>query len=599
MAIKKLAKPAGELRILLIKCSDIGLYKGRDWPKSPPLGLMYVSSSLKKWLKYPVVTKIVNVEISGAEGAEKDAFVKLLDEFAPDVVGMSAVTAEFLASTRVSKIVKEYNPNILTLLGGPHATVLPRSVMLDENLDYIVVGEGEKTVVELIHCLIEGGDVSAVKGISYNEGGRLALTPVREYVENLDELPFPDWDAIDFADYQKISTFTGFSSPDYKSMSMCTSRGCPFHCIFCHNIFGKKTRFRSAANVLEEMLTLRSKYGVRDFMIVDDIFNLDVKRTREILDAIIDEHKLDARIAFPNGMRGDMLTPELLDRFRAANTYYIAFAIETGSKRMQKIIKKQLDIEKVLANVQYASDIGIITCAFLMLGFPTETTEELLETLRVASMPQIDLPIIFLAIPQYGTELHEMAKNLGVFPANVSFDGYQYAISPINCSASPEKEFAEIKRMATKIVASATTNRKLLKKMEYWSLSYALPEGEPPHRGMTGQDDVLSGEAAKTGDINARLLGSIKKIIESGKTLKGYCVKDFSIDEEGIRLSLTDKSSKLSLKFIPSGRVAQSFYRLGNYDVIIAEKRHISEAEKTAAALWCELFKRLEERGQA
>lgn len=593
-----MAKPEGELRILLIKCSDIGLNKGRDWPKSPPLGLMYVSSSLKKWLKYPVVTKIVNVEISDAEGAEKDAFVKLLDEFAPNVVGMSAVTAEFLASTRVSKIVKARNPNILTLLGGPHATVLPRSVMLDENLDYLVVGEGEKTVVELLHCLIEGGDVSAVKGIAYNDGGGLALTAQREYVENLDELPFPDWDAIDFADYQKISTFTGFSSPGYKSMSMCTSRGCPFHCIFCHNIFGKKTRFRSAANVLEEMLLLRNKYGVRDFMIVDDIFNLDVKRTREILDLIIDEYKLDARIAFPNGMRGDMLTPELLDRFRAANTYYIAFAIETGSKRMQKIIKKKLDIEKVLSNVQYASDIGIITCAFLMLGFPTETTEELLETLRVASMPQIDLPIIFLAIPQYGTELHEMAKNLGVFPANVSFDGYQYAISPINCSASPEKEFAEIKRMATKIVASATTSQKLIKKMEYWSLSYALPEGELPHRGMSALDSVISDDMERERTINVRLFGAIKKLVEAGKTLKGFSVKDLSKDGDGFRLALTDGKSKLNLKFVPAGRVTQSFYRLSDYDAIIAEKRQITETEKTAAALWCSLFARLEERRQ-
>ncbi len=162
-----------------------------------------------------------------------------------------------------------------------------------------------------------------------------------------------------------------------------TSRGCPFGCIYCHNVFGKKFRARSAENVLDELSMLKREYNIGEIEIIDDCFNIDLSRAKEIARGIIDR-KLDIAISFPNGIRADHMDKELVDLLKEAGTYRVYYAVETASPRLQKLIRKNVDLDRPKEIVDYTAAQGIMTCGFFMMGFPTETEEEIRMTIDYA-----------------------------------------------------------------------------------------------------------------------------------------------------------------------------------------------------------------------
>jgi len=195
-------------------------------------------------------------------------------------------------------------------------------------------------------------------------------------------------------------------------MALFTSRACPFKCIYCHSLFGKKFRKRSPENVLEEIRQLYHEYGIREFEVIDDIFNCDLKRAKRICDLII-ASGMRIRLTFPNGIRGDHMDEEFILKLRRAGTIFMAFAVETATPRLQKMLKKNVRLDKIKRNITLARRAGILCQGFFMLGFPTETREELQATVDFAVDSDLHAAHLFVVNAYEGTKLAEIARDLG------------------------------------------------------------------------------------------------------------------------------------------------------------------------------------------
>ncbi|GAH01912.1 unnamed protein product, partial [marine sediment metagenome] len=264
----------------------------------------------------------------------------------------------------------------------------PKSILQNKNIDFVVPGEGEITTKELVDAIEQGGNVSEVKGIGYKLDSEVVFTPARPFIENLDVLPFPAWDLVDIERYFCFPTFNIFySSRQY--MSVFTSRGCPYNCIYCHKIFGKKFRARTPENIFQEIEILCKKFNIKEIQIVDDCFNLKPERAKKLCDMIIDSD-LDIAISFPNGVRGDLMDEELLIKLKKAGTYKINYGIETGSQRLQKFIKKNVNLKNLQKVITLTNSHNILSHGFFILGFPTETREEVQQTIEFARKSKLN-----------------------------------------------------------------------------------------------------------------------------------------------------------------------------------------------------------------
>lgn len=409
---------------------------------SPPLGLMYIASMLRESGNYEIGIKDMRLDKLGVED-----IVKKFKEFQPDIIGLSVFTQEANLMHRIAGRIKEENPGCKIIVGGPHATSYPKEILEDLNIDYVVIGEGERTIVELVKSIEEGKNCNDIEGIVCREGKNIFLTKPRQRIENLDSVPFPAWDLIELKKYFRYPRFNNMAPGAY--MSIFTSRGCPFHCIYCHNIFGKRYRTRSPENVLAEIKTLIEKYSIRDFEIIDDSFNLDMKRAKEICDLIIREN-LNIKISFPNAIRGDIMDEELLYKLKRAGTYLLTYAIETGSPRLQRFIKKNINLFQIKWAISQTVKLGIFTHGFFILGFPTETKEEILKTIEFASQVDLHTATFFIANPYRGTELSRIARQMGK-DVNIDFDNYSYAAANFNLSEVEDKEFFRLQRKAYRV----------------------------------------------------------------------------------------------------------------------------------------------------
>ncbi len=328
-----------------------------------------------------------------------------IERFSPFLVGLSALTCEAELVHKIAEIVKEINRNTIVVVGGPHASIASEYLLQDKNIDYTVIGEGERTIVELLKALECNDNISVVDGISYRVDNEIVHTKAREYIKDLDTIPFPAWDLIDIKEYTKHPNWNGILKEKYY-MPIITSRGCPFSCTFCHNIFGKKFRVRSPENVFSEIITLYQNYGVKEFHIIDDVFNFDAERVKKLCSLIIDA-KIKISLAFPNGLRADIMTEELIAMLKKAGTYKINYAIETASSRIQHMIKKGLNIERAQEIIEVTTKKGIITAGYFMLGFPTETIQEMQDTINLAINCNLDIAYFFKVTPYLETELYK------------------------------------------------------------------------------------------------------------------------------------------------------------------------------------------------
>ena len=362
------------MKVLLIRPNSIV----QVWPV--PLGLGYLAQALRSQRGDEV--RILDARRWRLSCSQ---LARAVRDFAPDVVGITALTLDSPDASQSAAVIKANLPLVPVILGGPHASACRETVLADPNLDYAVVGEGEETLVELLNALDGGGQVENIPGLAYRDHGHAVYNGPRPMIADIDSLS-PAWDLIGPENYfSYLGKHTQNRLPKHrKSLSIFTSRGCPYHCIFCHNVFGKQFRARSPQSVVEEIAMLKERYGVHEIEILDDCFNMSRTRAISICQEILN-HDLNLHFSLPNGVRGDVMDEELWDLFKEIGVFRVSFAPEAASPRMQKLVKKNADLDKMLHSIDMATDRGIISMGFFMMGFPTETYEEMLLTADYAA----------------------------------------------------------------------------------------------------------------------------------------------------------------------------------------------------------------------
>ena len=368
----------------------------------PPLGIMYLAAYLRT--KFKVEIRIVNQKLDNMPNAE---LVKQAKEFGADVIGLSMLTTNAYNLPFITSSLKTALPESLIVIGGPHVSAFGAKALEGNLADVAVPYEGELSFEAVINAYFGGGNMGQVPGIFRRAAeGIVSNSGVVPFVEDIDSLPLPAYDLIDLKAYWRVQVMTASMRRGYTSLF--SSRGCPFNCIYCHKIFGNKLRMHSAQRVVEEMKLYIKNYGVDCFEFEDDIFNHDRKRLFEICELI---GKLDTRIglSFPNGLRVDELGKSSIDALADAGMYYCACPLESGSPRIQKLIDKNLNIPKYLENVQYAASKKIFTFGFVMMGFPSETEEDIKQTIEISCLSKLHTVAFYALAPFPNTKVYDIA----------------------------------------------------------------------------------------------------------------------------------------------------------------------------------------------
>ncbi len=393
------------LRILLLKPFQ---YEPHLMTYSPPLGLLYLISTIRQRFANSVDIRLVDLKV---RHLPTSSVMSHLIDFEPDVVGLSAMNCEAAASREIASLCKHHNPSIITVLGGPYALHRSREILNNSDFDWLFSGPADYTFPEALSRFYNNEDLGTdIDGLSYKKAsGELYISPTEHKVSDLDALPRPAWDLIDFSLYANKTCFGAMTHGKGYAM-LFTSRGCPYLCSYCHDIFTKKYVYQSASSVIADIEYLYNTYGIVEFQIVDDIFNLHKPRLVEIMETIA--HRWPGRFSFsfPNGLRADILDPREIEALCKAGTYSVALAIETVTPRLQTLIEKHLKLDRVQGIIAQFSSNDVIVSGFFMLGFPTETERELLATIKFALNSDLTLANFFTVTPQPETPLYNLAE---------------------------------------------------------------------------------------------------------------------------------------------------------------------------------------------
>ena len=363
-----------------------------------PLGALYLSALAKQRGHEVKVYDLSIVHFTDLQHKLHE-----IAESHPDIIGFSSLSTQYYVHKLVSRYLRMLLPGALFITGGPLASSEREDLLKDEpQIDISAVGEAENTFLDLLEWREKGGSLADIKGICYRENGEVLFTGPGRMVENVNELPMPDYEQIDYGVYSKFLSASQLIGR--RNSNIFTSRGCPYNCGYCHNVFGKNFRARSPESVMEEMRYLRVRHGVVVFEIWDDIFNFDYDRAMEILQRIRCELP-DVKIGFPNGIRLNNVDEKLIEAMARANCYLLAIPVDTYSKRTQKMINRKVPTELVREITRWTRKHGVYTWGYYMVGFPGETQEEMALTFKYAEELDIDYPLFFQVTPFKNTKI--------------------------------------------------------------------------------------------------------------------------------------------------------------------------------------------------
>jgi radical SAM superfamily enzyme YgiQ (UPF0313 family) len=401
-----------------------------------PIGLLYLGAYLEKeGHDVAIYDSLVDFQWQEIErcsgghyhiGAPWRRVVRRILQYKPDILGITNPFSDMMDNTiRLAEEVKRACPGIVIVVGGPHATSCPEAFFTGGScVDFVVRGEGEITMARLVDAVAGGNGAKDLPGVSFRDGDRVRSNPPPPFIEDLDDLPLPAYHLVPMERYFELvrdgypSRFMFEYPGSDREVSMITSRGCPFHCVFCgnHIHMGRRWRFNSVPWVIEHMGFLISRYGVRHFHLEDDNVTLNTRRFGNLLDAI-QSKGWGITWDTPNGIRLDGLTPELMGKIKRSNCTYLEFGIESGRQEtLDRILKKGVKLEEAESAVRLCKELGVDAHAFFVVGFPGETRECIEQTFSFAKklLWRYDvIPHLCMARPLPGTELYEICERGG------------------------------------------------------------------------------------------------------------------------------------------------------------------------------------------
>jgi radical SAM superfamily enzyme YgiQ (UPF0313 family) len=353
---------------------------------------------------------IVDGKRSGTPVAQVAARVAAL---APDHVGISATTISIHNAARIAAQVKTLVPQAVVTVGGPHVSAIPEATLASfAAFDYGVVGEGERSYLDLVGRLAGGADPRGVAGLVYRDGDRVCANHRAPYLdgEELDRLPEPAWDLIpDFPLRFQPNVFNYRATP---VASVVTSRGCPFSCTFCdRSTSGRKGRFHSVDYVIA-MCRRLARMGVRHILFYDDLFTVNRRRVVELCERFLIE---GFRFTWSCNSHPNLLDPATLALMRRAGCWQIAYGIESGSQRVLDVVKHEVKIPRMLSTLAETRAAGIRVKGLLMMAHPTEGEDSLEETIRFLKQAPLDLAQVTKFTPYPGTPSYPTVRQHGSF----------------------------------------------------------------------------------------------------------------------------------------------------------------------------------------
>jgi len=399
---------------------------------SPPLGLLYVAAFAE--------SKGHNVRVIDvhAEALPLEAIDEAARELKPHWVGITAVTAQILATHEVARRIRSVSPESKIVVGGVHATAMPEEVLRDENIDYVIRGEGEIPFTELV----EGVAPAAIGGLSYR--GSNPLQPYQhnemaEPLEDLDALPTPAYHLIPFEAYKPaIGAYRRLPA-----VNMTMTRGCPGKCTFC-NSAETALRTRSAEHLVNEIEVLQARYGIREVSFYDDTFTIYKQNVARMCDLII-ERKID--ITWSCFARTDCVSPALLATMKSAGCHQILFGLESADPDILRTIRKPIDIELTKEAVRMVQTAGIDVRAAFMFGNPGETVASMRRSIDFAKALDPDICIFNITTPYPGTQMFDWAYKNG-FLKTLDWSDYDLANSVMELPTVSTEEINHMYRTA-------------------------------------------------------------------------------------------------------------------------------------------------------
>ena len=390
-----------------------------------PLGFLYMAGVLEKnsfevkILDCPLYCRVrrKTSDTTVRIGHTPKQLVDIIKNHEPDIVGVScAYTMYESDSFEVINTIKSKFKDVLLVVGGAHSSANPEYVLRNKNIDIVVIGEGEETMLEIAKRYSAGGALDNINGTAVMAGNAMKINEPRAYIEDLDVLK-PAWHLIDLQTYFNHPD-NSFATMRRNAVDIITSRGCPGNCVFCsiHTVWGRKWRGRTPLNVVDELEMLQKKYGAKQFRFQDDNLTLSKDRIIAVCNEIV-RRKLDIKWDTPNGIAIWTLNEDVLLKMKQAGCYRITFGIESGCKKTQKYVGKVVNLDRINRIIDYCHKIGLWVCATFIIGFPEETREDIHETEDYILSSKINFPFIYSAQPLQGTRMytdfkkHNLIKN--------------------------------------------------------------------------------------------------------------------------------------------------------------------------------------------
>ena len=416
-------------RILLVFPSMI--YKRLQSRKTaiPPVGLAGMAAVLED--NYEV--RILDSSLEGfsnevdqpnglsSYGLSDEAYLKAFSDYQPDVVGISCLFSSLhTQALRAARLAKLADPNVITVMGGPHPSALPETMLADDAVDYVVIGEGERPFSALLRCLETGTSPDNLPALASKRDGRVHVNRELELLADLDQLPLPAWHLLDLERYFNIGSVQGLrmdgkQNKALRIMQVTTSRGCPYACTYCgkYAVWGSRIRFLGADRVVETIGALYDRYGTERIAFQDDNLTQNKPRALELFDKLA-RQKWPITWEAHNGLALSCLDEEVLDAMAASGCVSFTVAVESGSPEVLERIRKHVDLERAIELAEYARGIGLDIRAFYIIGFPGETRAQIEATREHLRRMRASVSALAIYTPLPGSPLYDELAAQGV-----------------------------------------------------------------------------------------------------------------------------------------------------------------------------------------
>lgn len=355
----------------------------------PPLGIGYLAAYLDR---NSIDCEVIDGKL---EGITVDQISTRVAAAKPELIGISAMTPDIMATGEIAQNTKQFLPDTPVVVGGAHAIAMPQGT-LDEfpAIDYVVTGEGEQALLELTEAIRGKRDLKSIEGLGFRRGTEVVINPPRQYLKDLDTLPFPAWNKFRHQGH---------------SFGVLSARGCPYNCTFCMRALGKVVRYRSPSNVVEEIEQLVENYGAREIIFHDETFTQKKARIKEIAELLI-KKGLHKKIKWVAQTRVDTADLDVFERMKAAGCRKVEVGVESGNQDVLNRVNKGINLARIEETVQLAKKAGLhIACTFI-IGHPFETEQTIQDTIDFAVKLKPNSLSLGIMSPYPGTEIWKMAQ---------------------------------------------------------------------------------------------------------------------------------------------------------------------------------------------